>query len=163
MANTAKASAGELMVIDAGACYEGYAADITRTYPVSGKFTAEQRKLYEVVLEAQEASIEAVKPGRYMWEVEAAARKVIEKAGHGDKFIHGIGHQLGLEVHDATPDGALKAGMVITIEPGVYFADKNIGIRIEDDILVTASGGKNLSSMIPKSVREVEGALAHKR
>jgi Xaa-Pro aminopeptidase len=160
MANTAKAGAGELMVIDAGASYEGYAADITRTYPVSGKFTAEQRRLYELVLEAQEAAIEAVKPGRCMWEVEAAARKVIEKAGHGDKFIHGIGHQLGLEVHDATPDGPLKAGMVITIEPGVYFAQKNIGIRIEDDILVTASGGKNLSSMIQKSAKDVERALS---
>ena len=162
MANTAVTKAGELMVIDAGASFAGYAADITRTYPVSGKFTAEQRSLYEVVLDAQEAAIDAVKPGRHMWEVEAAARKVIEKAGYGDKFIHGVGHQLGLEVHDVTPDGALKAGMVVTIEPGVYFSDKNIGIRIEDDILVTGSGSKNLSEQIPKSVREVEKLLARK-
>jgi Xaa-Pro aminopeptidase len=162
MANTAVTKAGELMVIDAGASFAGYAADITRTYPVSGKFTAEQRSLYEVVLDAQEAAIDAVKPGRHMWEVEAAARKVIEKAGYGDKFIHGIGHQLGLEVHDVTPDGALRAGMVVTIEPGVYFADKNIGIRIEDDILVTGFGAKNLSEQIPKSVREVEKLLARK-
>src|SRR5205085_2221831 len=140
-------------VIDAGASYEGYAADITRTYPVSGTFTPEQRSLYEVVLEAQEAAIRTVKPGRHMWQIEAAAREVIDEAGYADKFIHGIGHQLGLEVHDATPDGPLKAGMVITIEPGVYFADRGIGIRVEDDILVTANGGKNLSSVIPKSVR----------
>jgi Xaa-Pro aminopeptidase len=163
MANTARTKADELMVIDAGASFEGYAADITRTYPVGGKFTNEQRELYEVVLDAQQAAIEAVKPGRYMWQVEAAARKVIESAGHGDKFIHGIGHQLGLEVHDATPDGPLKAGMVITIEPGVYFADKNIGIRIEDDILVTSFGHRNLSEMIPKKAKDVEKALARKR
>jgi Xaa-Pro aminopeptidase len=163
MANSARTKADELMVIDAGASFEGYAADITRTYPVSGKFTSEQRELYELVLEAQEAAIDAVKPGRSMWQVEAAARKVIEKAGHGDKFIHGIGHQLGLEVHDVTPDGPLKAGMVITIEPGVYFAEKNIGIRIEDDILVTTFGAKNLSSIIPKSAKDVQKALARKR
>ncbi len=162
MANSAVTKAGELMVIDAGASFAGYAADITRTYPVSGKFTAEQRSLYEIVLDAQEAAIDAVKPGRHMWQVEAAARTVIEDAGYGDKFIHGIGHQLGLEVHDVTPDGALRPGMVITIEPGVYFADKNIGIRIEDDILVTGFGAKNLSEQIPKSVREVEKLLARK-
>ena len=156
MANRARCSAGELIVIDAGAAFGGYAADITRTYPVSGTFTQDQRKLYEVVLRAQEEAIKAVKPGAFMWQVEAAARDVIEKAGHGDRFIHSIGHHLGMEVHDVTPDGPLKAGMVVTIEPGVYFADTNTGIRIEDDILVTPSGRRNLSAMIPKTVREIE-------
>jgi Xaa-Pro aminopeptidase len=156
MANKAKARPGELMVIDAGATFRGYAADITRTYPVSGKFTDKQRELYEVVLRSQEAAIKAVRPGAFMWQVEAAARAVIEKAGYGDKFIHGIGHQLGMEVHDVTPDGPLKAGMVVTIEPGIYFADTNVGIRIEDDVLVTANGAKNLSPMIPKTVKEIE-------
>jgi Xaa-Pro aminopeptidase len=163
MANAGRTKASELMVIDAGASFEGYAADITRTYPVSGKFTPEQRDLYELVLEAQEAAIEAVRPGKFMWQVEAAARKVIDQAGYGDKFIHGIGHQLGMEVHDVTPDGPLKAGMVVTIEPGVYLPEKNIGIRIEDDILVTALGNRNLSKMIPKTVKDVEKALARKR
>jgi Xaa-Pro aminopeptidase len=156
MANRAMCKAGELMVIDAGAASGGYAADVTRTYPVSGTFTRGQRDLYEVVLRAQEAAIKAVKPGVFMWQVEAAARGVIDKAGHGDRFIHGIGHQLGMEVHDVTPDGPLKAGMVVTIEPGVYLADTNTGIRIEDDILVTPSGARNLSAMIPKTVREIE-------
>lgn len=156
MANRARCNAGELIVIDAGAAFGGYAADITRTYPVSGTFTREQRELYEVVLRAQEAAIKTVKPGVFMWQVEAAARAVIDKAGHGDRFIHGIGHQLGMEVHDVTPVGPLKAGMVVTIEPGVYFADTNTGIRIEDDILVTPSGRRNLSAMIPKTVRDIE-------
>jgi Xaa-Pro aminopeptidase len=156
MANNAECRAGELIVIDAGAAYEGYASDITRTYPVSGSFTKEQRRYYELVLEAQEAAIAAVKPGRSMHEVDGAARRVFEKAGVADRFIHGIGHHLGLEVHDATPDGPLKAGMVITIEPGLYFPTLGLGIRIEDDILVTERGGKNLSGHIPKQAKEVE-------
>jgi Xaa-Pro aminopeptidase len=162
MMNTAVCRAGQLLVVDAGAAFEGYCADITRTYPVSGKFTSEQREMYELVLEAQEAAIAAVKPGRYMHEVDGAARKVFEKArggGVADRFIHGIGHQLGMEVHDVTPDGALREGMIITIEPGLYFPGKSMGIRIEDDILVISSGGKNLSKMIPKSVKDVEAAL----
>jgi len=163
MVNKAQVKAGELMVIDAGASFGGYAADITRTYPASGAFTREQRDLYDVVLRAQEAAIRAVKPGVHMWQVEAASRGVIEKAGHGDRFIHGIGHQLGMEVHDVTPDGPLKAGMVVTIEPGIYFSDTNIGIRIEDDILVTAKGGRNLSALIPKSVRGIEAAMSRGR
>jgi Xaa-Pro aminopeptidase len=160
MQNTAVCRAGELLVVDAGAAYEGYCADITRTYPVSGKFTKEQREMYELVLDAQEAAIDAVKPGRWMHEVDGAARKVFEKAGVADRFIHGIGHQLGMEVHDVTPDGPLREGMIITIEPGLYFPGKAMGIRIEDDVLVTRGGGKNLSSAIPKTVREVEGALS---
>jgi len=159
MQNSAVCREGELLVVDAGSGYEGYCADITRTYPVSGKFTPEQRKMYELVLDAQQAAIEAVKPGRYMHEVDGAARRVFEKAGVADRFIHGIGHQLGMEVHDVTPDGPLKEGMIITIEPGLYFPDKPLGIRIEDDVLVTRTGGRNLSPMIPKSVKDVEAAL----
>jgi Xaa-Pro aminopeptidase len=156
MANTATCRPGELVVIDAGAAFEGYASDITRTYPVSGTFTKEQRRFYDLVLDAQEAAIGAVRPGRFMHEVDAAARRVFEKAGVADRFIHGIGHQLGLEVHDATPDGPLKPGMVVTIEPGLYFPTLGLGIRIEDDILVTERGGKNLSGHIPKRAKEVE-------
>ncbi len=163
MANTAACKAGELIVIDAGAARGGYASDITRTYPVSGTFTHEQRRLYELVFEAQAAAIAAVKPGRYMHEVDAAARRVFERADIADRFIHGIGHQLGLEVHDANPDGPLRAGMVITIEPGLYFPDTGTGIRIEDDILVTPTGGKNLSSMIPKGAKEVEKLLQRRK
>ena len=155
-ANDGVAGKGDLMVVDSGASYMGYAADVTRTFPVSGAFTKRQRELYELVLRSQKAAIEAVKPGATMVDVDEASRAVIEKAGLGDRYIHGIGHQLGLDVHDSTPDGPLKAGMVVTIEPGVYLPDEGIGIRIEDDILVTPKGRQNLTSAIPKAPADVE-------
>ncbi len=158
-ANNGRMKDGDLLLIDAAARVDGYTADVTRTFPVSGKFSTEQRKVYDVVLSALEAGIRAVKPGVHMHEVEAASRKVIEKAGYGDAFIHGIGHQLGIEVHDATPDGPLRPGMVITIEPGVYLPEKKIGVRIEDDILVTRAGSKNLTTMIPKKAADIEAMM----
>jgi Xaa-Pro aminopeptidase len=150
---------GDLLLIDAAARVGGYTADVTRTFPVSGRFTKEQRGVYEIVLAAMEAAIRAVKPGVQMAAVDAAARKVIEKAGYGDAFMHGIGHQLGIEVHDSTPDGPLKAGMVVTIEPGIYLPDRKLGVRIEDDILVTGTGSKNLTAGIPKAPDEVEAMM----
>ncbi len=159
MENNKPINDGDLIVIDSGASYHGYAADITRTFPANGKFTDEQRQVYEVVLKAQLASIKAVRMGTKMSDVEAAARNVIDKAGLGHAFIHGIGHQLGLEVHDVTPTGALKPGMVVTIEPGVYLPDQKLGVRIEDDILVTASGNQNLTAAVPKSIEEIEEAM----
>jgi Xaa-Pro aminopeptidase len=153
---------GQLLVIDSAAAYAGYAADVTRTYPVShdGRFTPDQRDIYETVLAAQLAAIKRCRPGVPMSEVDAAARDVIEKAGHGDTFVHGIGHPIGLEVHDIIPDGPLAEGMVVTIEPGIYLQDRKLGCRIEDDVLVTRSGPKVLTDMIPKSVRDVESALS---
>lgn len=150
---------GELLVVDSGAEINGYASDITRTFPVSGKFTKEQAKLYNIVLKSQQAAIKAVKPGATMAQVDEASRKVIRDAGYGDQYMHGVGHHLGLETHDPSPEVKLKPGMVVTIEPGIYLQDKSIGIRIEDDILVTESGNRNLSSMIPKTVAEVEAAI----
>lgn len=111
------------------------------------------------MLKSQQAAIRAVKPGATMAQVDEASRKVIRDAGYGDQYLHGVGHHLGLETHDPSPDVKLKAGMVVTIEPGLYLQDKSIGIRIEDDILVTEKGYKNLSSMIPKTVSEVEAAI----
>ncbi|MFK7760357.1 MAG: aminopeptidase P N-terminal domain-containing protein [Phycisphaerales bacterium] len=151
---------GDLMVIDCGAEINGYASDITRTIPVNGKFTKRQREVYEVVLKAQKASIAATKPGATMVQVDAAARKVITDAGFGDYFLHGIGHHLGLETHDPGIQSAkLKPGMVVTIEPGIYIQEEEIGIRIEDDILVTKDGNQNLSSAIPKTVAQIESAM----
>lgn len=155
-ANNQTMKDGDLLLVDAAARVGGYTADVTRTFPVNGKFTREQREVYEVVLAALEAGIKAVRPGVHMHEVEEASRRVIEKAGFGDAFIHGIGHQLGIEVHDSTPDGPLKAGMVVTIEPGVYLPEKKIGVRIEDDVVVTGKGAKNLTAMIPKKAADVE-------
>jgi len=159
MENNQPMNDGDLIVIDSGAQYHGYAADITRTFPANGKFTAEQREVYEVVLKAQLASIKAVRPGTRMSDVENAARDVIDRAGYGHAFIHGIGHQLGLEVHDVTPTGPLKPGMVVTIEPGIYLPEQKLGVRIEDDILVTGSGNQNLTAAVPKSVKEIEAAM----
>jgi len=159
-ANNAVLAEGDLIVIDAGARCGGYAADITRTFPVSGRFTKAQRELYELVLRAQKASIAACRAGATMTDVNAATIKIFEKAGVRDHYPHGIGHHLGLEVHDIDPDEPLRAGAVVTIEPGLYFKDTGTGIRIEDDILITKDGRKNLSSMIPKTVEEIEGAMA---
>jgi Xaa-Pro aminopeptidase len=148
----------DLVCIDSGAKWLGYSADVTRTLPAGGKFNKRQREVYEVVLKAQLAAIKAVKPGARMSQVDTAARKVISTAGFGDYFIHGIGHHLGLDTHDITPLGdlPLKSGCVVTIEPGIYIPSEKIGVRIEDDVLVTATGNRVLSAKITKTVREIE-------
>lgn len=159
MKNDGTLQAGDLIVIDSASEYRGYTSDVTRTFPVDGKFTADQRDVYDVVLRAELAGIKAVKPGAKMSDVDAAARDVITRAGFADAFIHNIGHPLGMQVHDVIADGPLKPGMVVTIEPGIYLPERKMGIRIEDDVLVTSSGSKNLTAMIPKTVAEVEAAM----
>jgi Xaa-Pro aminopeptidase len=150
---------GDLVVIDSAASFGGYASDITRTFPVSGKFTAEQREVYEVVLKAQAAAIKAARPGARLFEVDAAARDVIDAAGFGNYFIHSIGHPLGLHVHDVQPDHPLKENMVLTIEPGIYLPDRKLGVRIEDDIVLTRSGNRNITGAVPKTVKDIEAAM----
>jgi Xaa-Pro aminopeptidase len=162
-ANDAVLQPEELICIDSGAAFQGYCADVTRTFPVSGKFTKRQKEIYEIVLEAELAAIRKVRPGVTFAQLDQAARGVICKAGFADAFMHGIGHHLGLEVHDITPDEPLKEGAVITIEPGVYLPDEKIGIRIEDDILVTRTGSKNLSEKIPKTVLKIERIMKQHR
>ena len=149
-ANSKPIQAGELLVLDSGASFGGYAADVTRTFAVSGKFTPRQKLVYDTVLKSQLASIRACRPGAKMSEVDAAAREVIAQAGFGDNFIHGIGHHLGLEVHDADPATALEPGMIVTIEPGIYIPEESLGVRIEDDILITSGAPKVLTAAIPK-------------
>ena len=153
-----------MIVIDSGARYGdqegGYGADITRTFPANGKFSPRQREIYEIVLTAQEAAIRAARPGATFDEIDAAARGVIENAGYGDAYIHGIGHHLGLETHDATPMGPVEANAVITIEPGIYLPEERFGVRIEDDVRVTTRGGEILGPPIPKTVDEIEQAMA---
>jgi Xaa-Pro aminopeptidase len=161
-ANSATLEAGQLMVIDSGCSFGGYASDITRTFPVSGRFTARQRELYEIVLKAQAAAIAAIRPGVTLADFDRAARQVITKAGYGDWFIHGTGHHLGLEVHDASPDAPLAPGAIVTVEPGIYIPDEKIGIRIEDDVLVTPGGRRVLGPAIPKTVAEIERAMSRR-
>jgi len=152
---------GELILMDMSAEFAHYAADITRTFPVNGKFTPQQRKIYQLVLDAQKAAFEKVKPGVYMEDLDATARKVIEDAGYGDYFIHGLGHFVGLDVHDAGVNAEpLAAGMVITIEPGIYFPDQKFGVRIEDDVLVTKTGAKFLSDGLPRDPDAIEKWMA---
>jgi Xaa-Pro aminopeptidase len=159
-ANDQALAEGELVVIDYGARCGGYAADVTRTLPVDGRFTPEQADLYEIVLQANLAAIEAVQPGATFTEVDKAARAVIAEAGHEDHFIHSVGHQLGIDVHDPDPDGPLVPGMVVTVEPGIYLAELGMGIRIEDDVLITkARPNKVLTDAIPKTVDAIESAM----
>jgi Xaa-Pro aminopeptidase len=157
--NNATCAEGDLVVMDCAASYGGYASDVTRTIPISGVFSTEQREIYEVVLEAELAGIAAARPGATYTEVDAAARGIIEKAGYGDAFIHGTSHPVGIEVHDICPDGPLKPGMVITVEPGIYLPDRGFGVRIEDDILITENGNRDLTSAIPKTIEAIEEAM----
>ncbi|MHC4939192.1 MAG: aminopeptidase P N-terminal domain-containing protein [Planctomycetota bacterium] len=149
-----------VLVIDAGAAHRRYAADITRTFPVSGKFTAEERKIYDAVLEAQLAGIAAVKPGASFRDVHKAARESLTKHGLAQYFIHGTSHHVGLDAHDAGPTKKLEPGMTFTVEPGVYMLEKKIGIRIEDVVLVTKDGCEVLSKGLPKRADEIEKLLA---
>jgi Xaa-Pro aminopeptidase len=189
--NTAELRKDDLMLIDAGCELESYAADITRTFPVSGKFSGAQKDVYELVLAAQEAAIKAVKPGAAFIDYHDAATRVLVRGlidfklckGSVDKvladesykqfYMHRTGHWLGLDVHDAGDYMSkgkwrkLKPGMVLTVEPGCYIrpADKvpkhfwNIGVRIEDDVLVTAKGREVLTAGCPKRVADVEAAV----
>src|SRR5213079_2928519 len=152
---------GELILMDMSAEFARYASDITRTFPVNGKFTPQQRMVYEIVLKAQKAAFDKVKPGVYMEDLDATARKVIEDAGYGDYFIHGLGHFVGLDVHDAGAyQEPLAPGMVITLEPGIYLPDEKFGVRIEDDVLVTKDGAKFLSDGLPREAADIERWIA---
>ena len=147
----------DLLLMDVGAEYKRYTADVTRTIPLSGRFTPEQRKIYEIVLRAQKAAIAAIRPGVPFVDIHKTARKVIEEAGYGSQFFHGTSHFLGLDVHDAGDTSAtLRAGMVLTVEPGIYIPEKRIGVRIEDDVLVTPDGAELLSGCAPREADAVE-------
>ncbi|HMN97498.1 MAG TPA: Xaa-Pro peptidase family protein [Phycisphaerales bacterium] len=159
-ANDREIRSGDLLCLDSGASVDGYCADITRTLPADGRFTPRQREVYGVVLAAQKAAIAAARAGRTLMELDAIARRVIDAAGFGDAFIHGIGHHLGIETHDPAPDLPLPVGAVITIEPGVYLPEEAIGIRIEDDVLIGRASATVLSSLIPKEIDEIESVMA---
>lgn len=156
-------AAGDLVVADVGAEVGRYAADITRTFPVGGRFTPDQRQVYETVLHAQEAAIAQLRPGAYYEDLHATAERVIRQAGYGDYFFHGLGHWVGLDVHDAGDfSQPLPVGGVLTIEPGIYLADRGFGVRIEDDFLITASGHEHLSSRVPRRPEDVEALVGRR-
>lgn len=156
--------AGELLLNDSAGECGGYSADVTRTFPVSGKFSPEQRRVYEAVLRAQEAGIRACVPGKTIRQVGEAAKAVLVEEGLDKYLPHGVSHWLGLDVHDAGDYSLpLAPGMVLTVEPGVYIPEKQLGVRIEDDILVTEDGPVNLSEYAPRSVEEIEALMARAR
>lgn len=156
---------GDLVVIDAAAEYGRYAADITRTFPVSGKFTPEQAQIYRAVYQAQEDIFAAIKPGATMNDLQKAAEDSLRKSGYLDKFIHGFGHFVGLDVHDAGQyDQPLVPGAIFTVEPGIYIPEKGFGVRIEDEVLVLPNGKwKLLSSDFPRKLEDVEEWVARAR
>ncbi len=192
-ANEQRLKSGDLVLIDAGCEYRCYASDITRTFPVSGRFSRRQRKLYDIVLAAQEAAFERLAPGQD-WDaahrasvevithgllelglLKGSFRKLIDDGAYRDFYMHRVGHWLGLDVHDVgdyRPGGEwreLEAGMVLTVEPGLYIAPDNesvpapwrgIGIRIEDDVLITDRGYELLTKGLPRSADEIEEWMA---
>jgi Xaa-Pro aminopeptidase len=169
---------GDIVVLDVGAQYSGYAADITRTIPANGKFTSRQREIYDVVLGAQNAALAAMRPGVIMGcrgnrdkkdTLQSIANNYINTHGKdlhgkplGQYFIHGLGHNIGLNVHDATPDycAPLVPGMVVTVEPGIYIPEENLGVRIEDDVLITETGIELLSQKLPRDADAIEKIMA---
>ena len=199
--NNAQCRDGDLILIDAGCELDSYASDITRTYPANGRFSGPQKVLYELVLAAQAATLDVIRPGTiYSGMHDAAVRvlaqgmldtglldrikyggvdDVIAERAHQQFYMHGTGHWLGLDVHDAgayrdvhaegKPSRPLQAGMVLTVEPGIYVRPApgvpeqfwNIGIRIEDDVLVTPDGHINLSVAAPKTVADIEHTMQH--
>lgn len=162
---------GELVVVDVGAEFEEYTADITRTYPVGGKFSSRQQEIYDIVLGAQEAALKQVKPGVQIGRdspIYKTAYEYINTHGQdrqgnslGSYFIHGVSHHLGLDVHDVVGDlnRVLEPGMVITVEPGLYIPEENLGVRIEDDVLVTETGYELLSKDLPRKAGDIEALM----
>ena len=190
---------GDLLLIDAGAEYQGYAADITRTFPVNGKYTAAQKEVYNVVLDVQKQCVEATKVGhtvqsrqdlsielltegmKQLGLLKGNTADLIKNKEYMKYYMHGVGHYLGLDVHDAgryytdqrsTASRPFEPGMVLTVEPGLYIPrdDKDapekyrgIGIRIEDDVLITEDGNRNLTTKVPKEIDEIEAIMAESR
>ena len=168
-----KIEEGDIVVLDVGAQYSGYASDITRTLPANGKFTPRQREIYDIVLGAQEAAMRALKPGedmcrkgdksayRIAYDYINSHGKDLHGKPLGQYFIHGLGHNIGLNVHD--PGDLCKpfvSGMVVTVEPGIYIPEENLGVRIEDDVLITETGYELLSHKLPRSAEEIEKIMA---
>jgi Xaa-Pro aminopeptidase len=163
--NRRQTNDGDLVVLDAGAEWGQYTADVTRTFPVNGKFTPRQKAIYDLVLATQQAAFDSTRPGATIAQLDRIAREYMRAHSGtlcGEQscvayFIHGLGHWLGMDVHDvgdyATP---LKPGIVLTLEPGIYLPAEALGVRIEDDVLVTPTGAEWLSAKAPKTTAEIE-------
>jgi len=152
---------GEVVVIDAGAEYGGYAADVTRTLPSSGAFDAKQSRIYAAVLSAQRAGLALVRPGSSLREVNERVNTVLKEKNLDQHVVHSCCHFVGLDVHDlGSRDAVLEPGMVLTVEPGVYIPKREIGVRIEDTVLVVPGGHEVLSACAPKDPEELKAEMA---
>jgi Xaa-Pro aminopeptidase len=165
--NSRKMKSGDIVVVYIGAEYNLYGADITRTIPVSGKFSNRQKEVYEIVLTANETAINMVAPGVVFKDISNKAAEIVgeglaklglikDKKKYRKYYFHGLGHPIGLRVGGWSRMGILEPGMVITIEPGIYIREESLGVRIEDDVLVTETGCEVLSRHVPKTIAEIE-------
>ncbi|HXL05337.1 MAG TPA: aminopeptidase P N-terminal domain-containing protein [Gemmatimonadales bacterium] len=160
---------GDLVVVDAGAEWGQYTADVTRTFPVNGKFTPRQKAIYDLVLATQQTAFDSTRPGATVAQLNRIAREYMRAHSGtlcGERscdayFIHGLGHWLGMDVHDVGDYGTpLKPGIVLTLEPGIYLPAESLGVRIEDNVLVTATGAEWLSAKAPKTTAEIERLMS---
>jgi len=168
--NRRKTENGDLVVIDAAAEWGQYTADVTRTFPVNGKFTPRQKAIYDLVLGAQQAAFDSLRPGVTMRQLDGIARRYMQQhsgtlcgqktCDDRDYFNHGLGHPIGMDVHDVGFGRPLEPGMVITLEPGIYLQAEKLGVRIEDDVLVTAKGGEWLSAGAPRTTDAIEKLMS---
>jgi Xaa-Pro aminopeptidase len=181
MENSKTRIGNNLLLMDVGASYHGYSADVTRTIPAKGKFSPEEKQIYQLVYDAQEAAFKTLKDGSSWASASKAAQEVIanglirlgiikDNSEVGRYYPHGLGHHIGLDVHDRSEYGPLKKDMVITIEPGIYIPNNSncdkkwwgIGVRIEDDALITQDGYELLSAFSPRSIEDIEKMMAEK-
>ncbi len=166
--NNCRIEEGQLVLMDVGAAYNNYSADVTRCFPVSESFSDRQRQIYQLVLDVQKEIIEMIKPGVSLMDLQVRTRELLAESALAiglikdlDEitryYMHGVSHFLGLDTHDLGGRNAiLEVGNVITVEPGIYIPEENLGVRIEDDVLVTESGNRVLSHNIPKEISEIE-------
>jgi len=164
--NRRRTEDGDLVVIDAAAEWGQYTADVTRTFPINGKFTPRQKAIYDLVLGAQQAAFDSLRPGVTMRQLDGIARRYMQQhsgtlcgpktCDDREYFNHGLGHPIGMDVHDVGIGRPLEPGMVVTLEPGIYLQAEKLGVRIEDDVLVTAKGGEWLSAGAPRTTEAIE-------
>src|SRR5438552_386099 len=163
---------GDLIVVDAGAEWGQYTADVTRTFPVNGKFTPRQKAIYDLVLATQQAAFDSTRPGATIAQLNRIARDYMrahsgtlcgaQTCDDRQYFNHGLGHPIGMDVHDVGFTRPLEPGMVVTLEPGIYLQAEKLGVRIEDDVLVTAKGGEWLSDGAPRTTEAIERVMSHR-
>jgi Xaa-Pro aminopeptidase len=168
--NRRRTEDGDLVVIDAAAEWGQYTADVTRTFPINGRFTPRQKAIYDLVLGAQQAAFDAVRPGVTMRELDGIARRYMQQhsgtlcgpktCDDREYFNHGLGHPIGMDVHDVGISRPLEPGMVVTLEPGIYLQAEKLGVRIEDDVLVTTKGAEWLSAGAPRTTDAIERVMA---